>query len=446
MKKNFYILFIISTLISAGCVEEFNPDLEKYDNVLIVEGLLTNSPEECFVYISRSYEYQQKTGEKLSGAEVKVIDDLGNEQVFVEKEKGKYFSKNPDFAGIPGRSYQLIIKTPDNETYISDAEKMKPPVEIENIYFEPDKIIEDGQNYDGVQIYINAQDPENKVNYYAWEYKETWEFIVPYEADWLIGAKTCYISSGPKKFLLGTTIQNTAAAINKEPILFVSTRTNRLRKKYSLLVKQYSLSESQYKFLENLKNSNQTTGTLFDPTPIMMQGNMRSTNEKAKPMLGFFQVSGVSTKRIFITPDDLPWNYYVPKGFNCDSTSTNVIDSVVLRKCTIQDTVKFSDHSIKNTTPINDIERQGFILMDTSSINHDTLLYLELCDTCEVNIDRPFFIKIKYNSYLAKAYAYSAYYNPIDTFVYISFHLTFASSNSCFDCTQMGTNKKPDFW
>jgi hypothetical protein len=94
--------------------------------------------------------------------------------------------------------------------------------------------------------------------------------------------------------------------IKRLPVHFVSTKSSRLSRRYSILVKQYSLSREAYVFWEQLKNSNEPLGTLFDKQPAQLISNIYNQNDPSKLVLGFFEASSVSTKRIFLTRRDIP--------------------------------------------------------------------------------------------------------------------------------------------
>jgi hypothetical protein len=69
---------------------------------------------------------------------------------------------------------------------------------------------------------------------------------------------------------------------------------------YSILVKQYSVSRAEFEFWNNLKAINESGGDIFASQPFSVVSNIRNINNPADRVLGFFQVSAVSEKRIFI--------------------------------------------------------------------------------------------------------------------------------------------------
>lgn len=328
----FYIALILVFLKS--CIEPFEPELNNYDDVLIIDGIVTNQDEDYSIKITRSYAYDENSDEKLSGAVVKVLDDSGNEYGFYEKEPGVYIKTNSDFIGIPGRKYKVWIQS-GGEIYESEPQLMHQPVPIDSVYYAPDTRVsgDDDGKTDGIEVFVDVLHPADDVKYYAWEYDETWQFTAPYVSANRPGVSLCYKTARSGSFILGNTVSFQNRMLKNHPVYFISDNSNRLIRRYSTLLKQYTLSEESYLFLSNLQKNNETTGSLFDPTPLMIQGNISCSSNPDVPVMGFFQVSAVSTKRLFVDRDDLPKNFYFPTGFeSCTVEEVSVNDYIEIRR------------------------------------------------------------------------------------------------------------------
>lgn len=328
--SSFTIILCIGFLFIGSCVAPFEPEIDKYDNVLVVEGLITNLPGSCKVKLSHTYPYNGRKFKTESGARVIITDNRGNETIFPETEVGEYVPASQNYAGIIGRQYKISIETAAGELFHSEFEEMKDPVEIGDIYF---NYVEKENGYNGIQLYVDTFDPLNKSFYYSWDYKETWEFWVPYvsRSVFLTEMKICYKNASSRKFLIESTKDYINDKVVGFPIIFIDNSTNRLSVKYSLLVTQYVLTENTYMFYKNLKNINENVGTLFDRTPIILVGNIRNTLHPEQPVLGNFQVSGASEKRIFIYKENLPSQLIIPTEYeHCETKVLSVINDSFL--------------------------------------------------------------------------------------------------------------------
>jgi hypothetical protein len=310
-------------VIANSCVSPYYPVITKYENLLVVDGELTNMPGPYKVKLSRSYSFTDFPT-KVTGAAIKIIDDLGLEENLTEKSTGEYVTTDTTFRGIPGRSYKLQIKV-NGEIYESDFEQIKQPVPIDKLYWEYNPEDTFGPNRIGVMV--DSHDPDNKTRYYGWNYDETWKFKVPIDItlhpDW----KICYRYNTNNYISLGTSIQLNNDAINRRLLLSVNESTNRLYIRYTMLAKQYSFSEQTYSYLEQLNKINLNQGSLFDPTPYSLAGNVRNVRDKEAPVLGYFLVAGVAEKRLFIDRTDLPKEYKPTDGFDDCSTESASVSS-----------------------------------------------------------------------------------------------------------------------
>jgi len=299
------LLAAVLIIVMHRCIYPFEPVIDKYENLLVVDGLLTNIPGNCFVKLSRTYKYDEKPDSVETGARVMIIDDLGIETQLKEFEAGVYLPEDTLFAGETGRIYRVQVTTLNGEILESTPEELKEPVDIEEIYFE---YLDKGNGIQGLQLYLDTYDSRKKSFYYSWDYEETWEISVPFQSlsEYLPEMKICYRNSSSRKIFIQSTKEYSDDRIIKYPLFFVGNTTNRLMIKYSVLVRQYVLTEKTYEFFSDLKEINENTGTLFDRTPVILIGNMINKLYPDKPVLGNFQISGASELRIFINRDNLP--------------------------------------------------------------------------------------------------------------------------------------------
>lgn len=330
MKKLVKIVSLISLVaIITGCIEPYEPNIETYESVYVVDGEINNLSGPYTVSISQSFEYSEQDPEMVSGATVSIIDDLGNRESLEEISSGVYQTSNPDFQGESGRKYKLRIEISENTILESEFEELKQPIEIENVYWEFQNRSYAGIT--GIEIFLDTQDPLANSIYYAWEYEEYWKFRVPFSSSYYPNERICWDSSMYHQLILATTAGYTEDAIKRKSLYFIDNTTNRLSIKYSTLIKQYILSESTYIFYKNLKSLNENVGSLFDPIPYSLEGNMKDVNNPETPVLGLFQVASISEKRIFISGTELPAEFYPKNPFSyCKEVEIPETDSVAL--------------------------------------------------------------------------------------------------------------------
>ncbi|MFH0759216.1 MAG: DUF4249 domain-containing protein [Bacteroidota bacterium] len=304
-------------MLSRSCVEPYYPDIEAYENLLVVDGLLTNGQDPCLVRLSRTSAYDGFQNVPVTEAVVAILDDLGTVFSLEEGLPGQYLTDPARFTGVPGRSYQIHIVLSDGSAYESDFMLLRdvPPVEALEARYERREMEESGTYCDGIQIYLNTSDPSRLTRYYRWEWEETWEFTVPMQAPEKAELFRCWKSGSSRSIMIGTSEQLTEDRIIDFPLHYVEAGSNRLRILYSLLVRQYAESPAAYDFWKMQKDMSERGGTLFDPIPAAIPGNIYSLSDPDEMVLGLFDASGVSTRRIFIDPELLPPQVDVPTDF-----------------------------------------------------------------------------------------------------------------------------------
>jgi len=277
MNRNPHITgLILLALILQACVEKFYPDIEEYENILVVDGMVTDENRPCLVRLSRTFSYEDFNSNPESGATVIIIDDEGLPFYLEEKDPGNYYTDTSSFMGIAGGRYQLQIILADGKEYQSDYVMLKKAPLVENLdvrYEEKETRVQNVVTR-GIQFYLNTHDPMNETRYYRWEWEETWVFTVPMQAPNKIDRFKCWKSNMSRSIMLGNTNHLTSDRIIDYPLHYVTDETNRLRILYSLLVRQYAISQAAYEFWKMHDDLSENSGTLFDPIPTRVGGNI----------------------------------------------------------------------------------------------------------------------------------------------------------------------------
>lgn len=390
------ILWLVYFLIFLcyGCVEPFEPPLNDANSTLVIEGVFTDSELSSKVTLSRSFALSAQRGEMVSGAEVMIENDQGERAVLSEQANGVYHTDPTFFKGETGKRYRLLVKTPEGDQFESEWELMKaaPSIgTINSVFEERDRDDPDQQPLSGIQFYLNTRDTENKTRYYRWELSPTYEFALPLapqirvefgdppfrgndEIVIISRAESegyrCWKTDFIRSIIIAATDDLTEDIVSDFPIHFVGINSPQLSFRYSLLIKQYAISEAYYKYLQLLEETDETTGSLFDPTPTEIFGNLKHSDGKPIPVLGYFSVAGVSEKRIFVDRQHLPLGFTTPSGPSCK------IDTVGLDFVDLYDAIEnkgkvlYNYYFLENPPPG---DPQGYLLTDP------------ICTSCALN-------------------------------------------------------------
>ncbi|WP_417942749.1 DUF4249 domain-containing protein [Flavobacterium sp. RS13.1] len=341
LKKIFPFFLLVFALTS--CTEQYVFQNNDFESALVVEGTITNELKNQTIRVSQVYQLEE-TGPKFeNGANVYITDDQGNEYQFEEKDT--VYASITQFKAEPGRKYQLKIRTKEGKNYISDHQILTTETKIDNLTATVATV--EGQK--GVQINVNSYDPSNTSKYYRYEYVETYKIIAPKwnpnnaivvstpaippnPAEDFPGSpaketivvvprnyesQTCFSTKKSDKIILNTTSTLSEDRVHY-PVRFISNQNYIISHRYSIFVKQYVQNLAAYTFYRTL-NDLSTTGNILTPKqPGFIYGNIKSVENPSEKVIGFFEVSSVSSERIYFNYADLFPNDPLPPYYETD--------------------------------------------------------------------------------------------------------------------------------
>jgi hypothetical protein len=313
-----FLVVISVALLSFGCVEEFIPKTAEFNDILVVEANVTNEMKHHKIYLNRTYSFEDETAFAETNAQVMILEDSNNQYMFEESEPGVYTSVNP-FNVLSGASYELKIAMKDGSSFSSDQMTLPQGSAIDSLYAER---ITNDFGEEGMAIYvdnINAQDDSKNFRY---EYIETYKVIAP---DWNSVAlvnipqpvcprviktgrereeRICYTSDSSNGIILASTDSFDENRVKRFLVRFVDRNNYILSHRYSILVKQYVQSNAAYSFYEALKQFSSSESLFSETQPGFLEGNLHSDDNLNRKVLGYFDVSKVSEKRIYFDYED----------------------------------------------------------------------------------------------------------------------------------------------
>jgi hypothetical protein len=307
----------LAILCIASCTEPFYPEPTGNQRLLVVEGHVSDADEPNTIRLSRTMPLNSRTPAPESGARVTLRTKEGVAFEFVETAKGSYESDPACFIGQAGVIYTLHIETTDGSYYQSSDVMLKLSPPIDSVYFERERRFTDltGEELDGVKILVDTHDDSNKARYYRYEWVASYQIKVPFPSQWEFGAdgvfelvdyySICYNSDTSKHILTINTVQLNDDRVSAFELNYINTISYRLRTAYSINVRQFTLDEQGYSYWNQLNKNSENLGTLFDPTPFPIIGNIHNTNDPDEVVLGYFDASTVEEKRLYITREKL---------------------------------------------------------------------------------------------------------------------------------------------
>ena len=282
--KYFVARLVIMTAITA-CTDLIDIDNDFPDDTLVIDGLITDMETPNVVKLSRAVKFQNVKRDIVHNppeidAEVYVEDDLNNRYYFYPKRGGAYETDPLEFKGQVGRIYTLFVTTQDNKRYRSAPEEMRNRGEFNNfetVFASKKALSGEGRivNKFGVELLVDFQMDPVEETYIMW--------------------KVDYLTlNGPmnlERINIMSSENYTSRRFDNVSLDFVYKRNN-----YTATVTMLSIGAQTYRYWDLASRQRENGGSIFDPAPITLIGNVFNIDDEDKPVLGLFFVAS-ATKR-----------------------------------------------------------------------------------------------------------------------------------------------------
>jgi hypothetical protein len=311
MKKKLLYAFVLLAFISS-CKEEYDFPLKDSDKtVLVVEGVL-NVSGSTRITLSQSMKIDEQAQFKpVLQAQLVVEGKDNSNNSLTSAGAGAYI--HPNLNLTVGNEYRLRIKANGNE-YLSEWVMAKQTPPIDSITWK--------KNQEGLAFYVSTHDLSNNTRYYKWDYDETWQINAYYFATFKWTGGTTIVPIDPSEspyscwkydkshtLMLGSSAQLTNDVISEFPAYQIPLGSEKLSVRYSVLMKQQSLTKTAFEYLNLMKKNTETLGSIFDPQPSELRGNISNIADPNEIVIGYVTASTVSEKRIFVTSIEADWSF-----------------------------------------------------------------------------------------------------------------------------------------
>ncbi len=266
MSKRILIILLSFTLMASGCEEVLDEPIDfEQNNLLVVEGVLTNERIRHKIKLTHPYDTQNAEERPVSGALVIIVDSDENFTFLREipRGSGEYFTDS--LRAVFGKAYGLVIRHKGKEFSAFDsppAGQLLAPLKYESVEV-------DGQE----KFELTLEDTGRNPNY------------INYDIDWSATDECDTVSSDCQGKIVYYDLKNIDVqeiyAPNKEAFYFP--------KGSQIIRKRYSISAAYQDFLRSFLSETEWRGGVFD-----IQRDQIPTN-LSEGAIGFFAVSTVVT-------------------------------------------------------------------------------------------------------------------------------------------------------
>lgn len=302
-----------------SCLSQIDFPVEINGGRLVMSGQVSTIPDQNIIELGTSAD-SESLPNPLSGATIKLVDDLGNASYYIETKTGFYVLN--DYQGIEGRTYHVEIETPNGKRYKSLPEKMQPVSVLEKVDYEI--VSESVVDFEGTslpknfyKIYANSTLASNKL-YLKWSVNEAF-LLSPTDFPDPFGSipAPCFIvqNADPQRVAL---LDGTTFASNKIRQLVASREIDwTFTEKHYFTTYQSTITKDAFEYWRKVNILANQVGSIFDTPPAEVAGNMVCVSDPSEKVFGYFQSVNQTFQRRDFYQSDLPFPLLVEK---CDFT------------------------------------------------------------------------------------------------------------------------------
>lgn len=324
MKRTSLLFILFSVLMFTTCVEPYDFEYGEIDDVgIAIEGYLSDLPGVHQVRVSKTTKLGDSFGvviDYVINAKVSIVDDLGGIIPLSHTTFGVY-QTDETAAAEEGRTYKVKVILINGTTYESSFESLpENSPEVSNISYEvtAKEVVVNNTNTQvaGLEITTNVR-KDSRTRFYKWDINHY--FLL--ESDLGPGKsleeektaidtalRFCFIKNAPfqelylqRDFSDGS---QTGAAYTKN-LQFIPFSSD-FEHQFAVESYMLELDEKAFTFWEGIDNLANNSGSLFDPAPYSVIGNIdRIGGESPERALGYFGVYRATVDRKILTQNSL---------------------------------------------------------------------------------------------------------------------------------------------
>ncbi|MFZ9044379.1 MAG: DUF4249 domain-containing protein [Cyclobacteriaceae bacterium] len=316
------MIFALIWCALPSCIETFELDYVLESDAIVVTGLITDKAP---AYVELTAPAATPISGlsailRISGASITLVEDTGGREQLTEVRNGYYEGQTP---GVVGRSYFVEIVLPDDRLIVSTPQQIKPNPSIDRLYTEQVSTFRSfggGVEFDyrglNLNVYLNREDTVSR--YYRWIVGGSYEFYSALDSENENGPCYYTIPQLPS-FNVGESASANADIISKRLKFITPNSTYAFG--HSVELVQYSQTKESYDYWKKIEDQQRNVGSIFDPPPAQITGNLNFDDGEKGVVMGFFEAASVKNKRIFLNRDsftnlDPSIDYFSDTGIN----------------------------------------------------------------------------------------------------------------------------------
>lgn len=330
MKIKWYLPLLLFFLFA--CTEIYEADIDPPGRIPVIDAYIGNIAGVSYVRLSYSQPFDTLAlPQRISSANIVVEDNTKIKTIFNETSRGEYKPANASFIGEPDKTYTLTIDIPGNGIYVSYPQKMLPPVNPSKIsggYATKTVLFENStgqvrkREEDICEVYYDFKREGGEIPRLRFTSTQIVEYILS-RGDmnpvvfycWMTGNDNSLRFTNEKYGTLSGEINNQTVSVTSADKRIIVRDMSERTKTYTdsmvytsefrriIRITHYRLNAASYAWYKGIESQSLSEGKIFDPLTSQLYGNLYCKSDPDLPVLGFFEVSPVTTTTWVISRD-----------------------------------------------------------------------------------------------------------------------------------------------
>ena len=311
LKRISCLLLVI--LLFSTCLDEIDVNVPASTPILTVSGSITTNPGPYSVFLTESAQFTSGADgipDAVVGANVKIMDDQGNEEILQEFEGGEYRTTANGIRGMVGRTYQIELEV-NGKTYQSIPEEILPVISAESLDFEVltgERLNEAGNFVNSTDVMVSVSTffpPSENGSFLRWTTFGVYQYA-EIGTQGNLNPQICYVTEDIDFDNVSVASSEGPAGdfLQQQPV--ISRLIDfRFTANYCFNVVQHSITENAFNFWSAVGAEFERSGNIFEAPPGKISGNIFNPADESEEVLGFFGASAVDTIDIIVQGRDV---------------------------------------------------------------------------------------------------------------------------------------------
>ncbi|MDB5242431.1 MAG: hypothetical protein JWP57_3056 [Spirosoma sp.] len=298
--------FVVSLLLVFGlaaCIDRVELPIRAEEPRLVIDGQFTNEAPPYTIRLTYTSPFGLSSDQRpalrvVSGAQVSLADGQGHSVRFIDQGGGTYRTIDSTFRGQVGQPYSLTVLLTDGKRYVTKPEQMPaiPPIDSISPRLIQANNVQTPYRY---SYSITTHDPASQRNFYRWT---AYGLTVRKST----GEPCCFGCLAICFDVCFTTESSTQvnvfsdAAINGNPIRNRAVIQVPVYAAWPQFVEvqQYGITQANYQFWKLYEQQRARTGSIFDPLPAPVTGNLVNAADPTDVARGYFAITSITRRRV----------------------------------------------------------------------------------------------------------------------------------------------------